>query len=106
MNAPRCGEEDSIDFPIASPKSVSATEAARVQPAGFRAAAHDAFTRLLHRLEPDPAALWEEARPQVDPLGGVLVVETRRSTSRTPGTPGSSPRTGPASTRRSSAAST
>ena len=74
MNPPRCGEEDYIDFLVASPKSASAVEAARVQPEGFRAAAHDAFTRLLHRLEPDPAALWDEVRPHA-PLGGVLVVD-------------------------------
>jgi len=37
--------------------------------------AHDAFTRLLSRLEPDPETLWVEARPQIDPAAGVLVVD-------------------------------
>ena len=32
MNAPRCTDDDYIQFLIASPKAVSCTEAARVQP--------------------------------------------------------------------------
>ncbi|MBV8607975.1 MAG: hypothetical protein JO034_11015 [Singulisphaera sp.] len=36
---------------------------------------HDAFTRLLHRLEPDPEALWEEAEPLVVKHQGVLVLD-------------------------------
>ena len=55
---------------------VSGTEAARVHPGnGSEAVAHDAFTRLLHRLEPDPEALWEEARSQVQRRRGVLVLD-------------------------------
>lgn len=54
---------------------VSATEAARVQPDGPRPPAHDAFTRLLRRLEPDPGVLWDEVRPLLDPADGVLVVD-------------------------------
>jgi putative transposase len=65
MNPPKVTDEDYIQFLIATPKVCSATEAARVQPDGERAAAHDAFTRLLHRLEPDAQALWKEAAPQV-----------------------------------------
>jgi putative transposase len=75
MNAPRCSAEDYIQFLLATPKTCSATEAARVQPDRPDAPAHDAFTRLLHRLEPDPAALWEEVRPFVRRGGGVLVVD-------------------------------
>ncbi len=37
------------------------------------APAHYAFTRLLHRLEPDPAALWEEVESLVDRTKGILV---------------------------------
>jgi hypothetical protein len=37
--------------------------------------AHDAFTRLLHRLEPDPTTLWGEVRPLVDRSSGVLVID-------------------------------
>jgi hypothetical protein len=75
MNAPKCQPDDYIDFLIATPKACSATEAARVQPEQPRPAAHDAFTRLLHRLEPDPDTLWMEARPQVDLTAGVLVAD-------------------------------
>lgn len=75
MNAPRCSDEDYIQFLLASPRAVSATEAARVQPRTPRAPAHDAFTRLLHRLEPDPATLWREAALLVAPTRGVLIVD-------------------------------
>jgi hypothetical protein len=37
--------------------------------------AHDAYSRLLHRLEPDPNTLWQEIAPHVDPTGGVLVID-------------------------------
>ncbi len=75
MNRPRCTDEDYIQLLIASPDAVSATEAARVQPRRADAPAHDAFTRLLHRLEPDPATLWQEVEPQVERKRGVLVVD-------------------------------
>jgi DDE superfamily endonuclease len=75
MNPPRCNDLDYINFLLATPGVVSAKEAARVQPAQPNAPAHDAFTRLLHRLEPDPEALWQEARPFVAATGGLLVVD-------------------------------
>jgi putative transposase len=75
MNKPRVSAEDYIDFLIATPKSASATEAARVHPAGEDAPAHDAFTRLLHRLEPSADELWEESKPHVDPASGALVLD-------------------------------
>jgi hypothetical protein len=75
MNPPRCTDRDYIDFLLAAPGAVSATEAARVQPERPNAPAHDAFTRLLHRLEPDPQALWQEVRPLIRPAEGVLVVD-------------------------------
>lgn len=75
MNPPRVQPQDYIDFLIATPRAATATEAARVQPDEPRAPAHDAFTRLLHRLEPDPESLWLEAEPQVDLAGGVLVLD-------------------------------
>jgi hypothetical protein len=56
---------------------VSGTEAARAQPERENAPAHDAFTRLLHRLEPDPDTLWAEAAPLVARDGGVLVRDDR-----------------------------
>jgi hypothetical protein len=75
MNAPRADDDGYIQFLLGSPTVVSATEAARVQPVGPRAPAHDAFTRLLRRLEPDPGVLWDEVRPLLDPADGVLVID-------------------------------
>lgn len=75
MNPPRVQAEDYIDFLIATPKAASGTEAARVQPERPDAPAHDAFTRLLHRLQPDPGTLWDEARTQIRLDGGVLVAD-------------------------------
>jgi len=75
MNPARATTEGYIQFLIGSPKVVSATEAARAQPARPDAPAHDAFTRLLHRLEPDADALWQDVRPLIDPKAGVLVID-------------------------------
>lgn len=74
MNAPKCQPEDYIDFLVAAPRAVSGTEAARTQP-GDRVVAHDAYTRLLHRLEPEATALWAEAEPLVARGRGVLVLD-------------------------------
>ncbi len=54
---------DYINFLLAAPRVVSCTEAERVQPDGPRRAAHDAFNRVLHRLEPDTTPLWRAAEP-------------------------------------------
>jgi hypothetical protein len=75
MRTPKCRDTNYIDFLIASPRSVSCAEAARVQPESPAPPAHDAFNRLLHRLEPDPETLWTEARPLVHRAGGILVVD-------------------------------
>jgi putative transposase len=75
MNRPRCTEFDYIDFLVATPRTCSCTEAARVQPDAHDAPAHDSFTRLLHRLEPDAEALWAEAEPLVKKYGGGLVID-------------------------------
>src|SRR2546421_8788605 len=75
MNPPKCSDEDYINFLIATPRSVSATEAARVQSEEEKAPAHDAFTRLLHRLEPDASTLWAEAQSQVSLHQGILVID-------------------------------
>lgn len=75
MNTPKCDAIDYINFLVASPRVVSGTEAARVQPAQADPPAHDAFTRLLHRLEPDAATLWAEAAPHVRRNSGVLVLD-------------------------------
>src|SRR5262245_65116255 len=75
MNPPRCQPEDSIRFLLATPKVCSAAAAARAQPDRPHAPARDAFTRPPHRLGPDPAALWAEARPLADRAGGAPVVD-------------------------------
>ena len=75
MNPPKCSDDDYINFVIATPRSVSATEAAKVQGDEEQAPAHDAFTRLLHRLEPDAETLWREARSQVSLSRGILVID-------------------------------
>jgi hypothetical protein len=66
---------DYIDYLVASPRAVSGTDAARTQPLRADAPAHDAYTRLLHRLEPDPAALWGEAEGLVERDRGVPVLD-------------------------------
>lgn len=75
MNRPKCSDDDYINFVIATPRAVSATEAAKVQGEEQPAPAHDAFTRLLHRLEPDAATLWGEARSQIRLDQGMLVID-------------------------------
>ena len=54
MNAPHCTNESYVNFLITSQGRVSCSEAERVQPRSPFAPAHDSFTRLLQRLEPDP----------------------------------------------------
>src|SRR4051812_46431732 len=75
MNAPRCTDQDYIQFLVASPGPVTCTEAARVQPHSPSAPAHDSFYRLLHRLEPEPEELWQEAEPLVEEAKGFLVID-------------------------------
>jgi hypothetical protein len=79
MPRPKVSDADFIDFLIATPRRATATEAVRTQPPagdpGVAAAAHDAYTRLLHRLEPDAQALWEEVRPDVRLTSGMLVLD-------------------------------
>jgi len=75
MNPPKVTDDDYINFIIATPRDVTATEAGRVQPESKNAPAHDAFTRLLSRLEPDAESLFREARPQIDLNAGILVLD-------------------------------
>ena len=76
MNPPRADAEDYIQFLIATPPACPAVEAARVQPAGPAAPAHDAFTRLLTRLQPDPQTLWAEVAPLLPPDGVLILDDT------------------------------
>lgn len=75
MSQPKVTEFQFIDFLIASPSQATATEAQRTQPDSADPAAHDAYTRLLHRLEPDSDALWVEVQPDVRRTTGVLVLD-------------------------------
>ncbi len=75
MNPPKVRDEDYINFIIATPRIVTATEASSCQPESRNAPSHDAFTRLLSRLEPDPEVLWTEAKTQIDLNRGILVLD-------------------------------
>jgi hypothetical protein len=75
MNIQRCNDESYIQFLVASQGRVSCSEAARVQPRSPFAPAHDSFSRLLQRLEPDPQQLWLEAEPLVRRGRGLLVLD-------------------------------
>lgn len=75
MNPPKCHEIDYINFLVATQKAFSCTEAARVQPEQDNPPAHDALTRLLHRLEPTTEALWAEAQHQVVFSQGMLILD-------------------------------
>ncbi len=82
MPRPKVSDADFIDFLIATPRQATATEAQRTQPPPsdprVSAAAHDAYTRLLHRLEPDAHVLWEEVRADVRLGSGMLVLDADR----------------------------
>lgn len=75
MNPPKVNEYDYIDFLIGTQQAYSCTEAARVQPEAEDAPAHDAVTRLIHRLFPSSERLWQEAKEQVDLTTGILIVD-------------------------------
>ncbi len=62
------------NFIIATPRDVTVTEAERVPPVSKDAPAHDAFTRLLQRFEPDVETLWKKAKKQIDLVGGKPVL--------------------------------
>lgn len=75
MNPHRANAKDYLDFLIATSLSYSCLEAGRVQPDRVDRPAHDAFTRLLYRLEPDSETLWQEASTQVRLNKGFLVID-------------------------------
>jgi hypothetical protein len=75
MTTAKVQPEDYIQFLLGSPVQFTCTEAARVQPPKPDPPAHDAFTRLLTHLQPDPEQLWIEARPHIRPDDGILVLD-------------------------------
>jgi hypothetical protein len=84
MSLPRAGDEDYINFLLASQGRHTCTEAARSQPEErVNRPSHDPFTRLLLRTPQDTGALWEEAEHMVSRNSGVWSSTTQHSTSRT-----------------------
>lgn len=75
MSQPKVDVTQFIDFIIATPLQATATEAQRTQPESVDPPAHDAYNRLLHRLEPTSEALWLEVQPDVRRTSGVLVLD-------------------------------
>jgi len=75
MNPPKYTAIEYVNFLIATQKAYSCSEAERVQPPLGSATAHDAINRLLHRLEPDPNELWQEATAYVELEQGILVID-------------------------------
>ena len=71
MNAPKVSDIDYIQFLIAAQRVYTCAEAARCA----ENASHDAYTRLLSRLPPDTAALWQEVEPLVQRAHGLLVID-------------------------------
>jgi len=76
-NRAKCQPEQYIQFLMASSPVCTATEAARVDPRSdsSQAPAHDAYSRLLLRLEPSAQALWEEVRTHIEGQSGILVID-------------------------------
>ena len=66
---------DYINFLIAAQQVFSNVEAARTHPAEEHAPAHDAYTRLLQRVPPDSARLWQEVEALIAKRTGVLVLD-------------------------------
>jgi putative transposase len=75
MSYPKCTDGDYIDFLIATPKAASCCEAARSGPPTHDPPAHDAYSLLLLRLEPEPETLYSEAEPLVQNHDGDLVLD-------------------------------
>lgn len=75
MNPPKVNEYDYINFLIGTQQVYSCTEAERVQPEQENGPAHDAVTRLLHRLPNGTERLWQEAKEQVELSQGVLIID-------------------------------
>ena len=75
MNPAKCAALDYIPFLVAAQQSFTCQDAARCQPEGAAAPAHDAFTRLLQRKPPDTAALWPETRDLARLDASVLVLD-------------------------------
>jgi hypothetical protein len=58
VNYAKVTAEDFIDFLVATPVNATAMDAQRTNPVGSVEPSHNAYTLLLHRLEPSNDALW------------------------------------------------
>ena len=72
MNPPKCCEEDYIQWLIASPRFATCTLAAELSP---KPVAHDAYNRLLGRLEPSSDELWNEVQGLISRKEGWLIID-------------------------------
>lgn len=72
MNPPKCRDEDYIQWLIASPKTITCTQASQASP---NLVAHDSYTRLLDRLVPNSDELWQEVESLIDRKTGCLVCD-------------------------------
>lgn len=75
MNKPKLTADAFVDFLVATPLNATAMEAQRTSPIGSGEPSHDAYTRLLHRLEPSSEALWVEVKAEVQLASGILVLD-------------------------------
>ena len=75
MNPPKVTATDYIDFLIGTQRVYSCTEAERVNPDEEAGPAHDAYTRLLHRMFPTSERLWSESEKHVERNKGCLVID-------------------------------
>ena len=75
MSEPKATGLDYSNFLVVTPLVFIGTEAARRQSTSPRHATHDALIQLLHRLAPDHAPLWEEARRHVILHSGLVIVD-------------------------------
>ena len=82
MNQAKVTDLDYIHVLVATPVVVSCTQAARVQPLHLQRTAHDALTRVLHRLTPDSTPLWHEVEQHVNRHAEVLIVDDTTWTNR------------------------
>lgn len=70
MTPAKVSDHHYIQWLIASPRTASCTEAAACS-----LVAHDAYTRLLERLEPNSQQLWDEVEPLIERSRGFLVID-------------------------------
>jgi hypothetical protein len=75
VNKLKVTAEDFIDFLDAKPVNATAKEAQWTNLIGPVEPSHDAYTRLLHRLEPSNDILWLEVKTEVRLNSGILVLD-------------------------------